>query len=66
MICILAPWLRSFRPRPVPSKLRVIDGGKAAPVVTLVRARTFDELDRCPFEDPFGDVVSVPAGTKAT
>jgi hypothetical protein len=61
MIRVLSPFHRWFRRRtPVPTKLRVIDGGKAAPVLTLVRARSFDELDRCPFEEAFGDVVAVP------
>jgi hypothetical protein len=61
MTRVLAPWLRIFRHRsPVPQRLRVIDGGKAAPVLTLVRARSFDELDPDPYSQAFGDVVSVP------
>jgi hypothetical protein len=59
MTRVLAPFHRWFRRR-TPQRLRVIAGGKAAPVLTLVRARSFDELDRCPFEEAFGDVVAVP------
>jgi hypothetical protein len=59
MIRILAPFHRWFSRRP-PPRLRVIEGGQGAPVVTLVPARTFDELDPDPFSEAFGDVVAVP------
>ena len=55
---VLAPFHRWFKRRPVPQRLRVIEGGKAAPVLTLVLARSFDELD--PYEQAFGDIASIP------
>lgn len=60
MTRVLAPFHRWLKRRGVPARLRVVEGGKAAPVVTLVRAGTFDALDPDPYAQAFGDIASIP------